>query len=140
VADYRTNQVTIRAGSQERITLTLKADNVAVNLTGYTEGKVYLKKLDGNAVRIISTNDASPILSFDSDRTTGKLHIDPETDTFTNDDEYLVGYVDVQAASGKWYAFEEDEEFGLIVRPYFTSTTSSSTTSSSTSTTSTTTT
>ena len=134
---YRTNRVTIRAGSNERITLTLKADQVAVNLTGYTEAKVYIKKLDGETVTIYSSLDSSPIVSFDADRTTGKIHIDPTTTTFTNDDDYLIGYVQVEAANGKLYAYEEDEEFGIVVRPRWTSTTSSSTTSSSTSTTTT---
>jgi len=137
VTTYRTNRVTIRAGSNERITLTLKADQVAVNLTGYTEAKVYIKKLDGETVTIYSSLDSSPIVSFDADRTTGKIHIDPTTTTFTNDDDYLIGYVQVEAANGKLYAYEEDEEFGIVVRPRWTSTTSSSTTSSSTSTTTT---
>ena len=129
---YLTNRVTIRAGSEERITLDLKADRVATNLTGYTEAKVYIKKVDGSTVTIYSTLDVSPIVSFDADRTTGKIHFDPTTTTFTNDDDYLIGYVTVKSAAGKVYAYEEDEEFGIVVRPRWTSTTSSSTTSSTT--------
>lgn len=131
---YRTNKVTIRAGSEERITLELKIDTTAVNLTGYTEVRVHMKKLDGSQVTIYSDLDPSSIVSFDSDRTSGKIHIDPTTTTFTNNDDYLVGYVIVVAASGKEYAYEEDEEFGIVVRPRFTSTTSSSTSSSTTTT------
>ena len=132
---YLTNRVTIRAGSNERITLTLKADQVAVNLTGYTEAKVFVKNLDSSTVTIYSSLDSSPIVSFDADRTTGKIHIDPTTTTFTNDDDYLVGYVTVEAANGKVYAYEEDEEFGIVVRPRWTSTTSSSTSTTSSTTT-----
>jgi len=132
VTTYLTNRVTIRAGSNERITLTLKADQVAVNLTGYIKVEIFIKKLDGSTVTIYSSLDSNPIVSFDADRTTGKVHIDPETTTFTNDDDYLVGYVDVTAANGKVYSYEEDEEFGIVVRPRWTSTTSSSTTSTTT--------
>jgi len=137
VTTYLTNRVTIRAGSEERITLELKANQVAVDLTGYTEAKIYTKRLDGETVTIYSTEDSSTIVSFDADRTTGKIHIDPTTTTFTNDDDYIVGYIDVTAANGKVYSYEEDEEFGIVVRPRWTSTTSTSTTSSSTSTTTT---
>ena len=137
---YRTNKVTIRAGSQERITLDLKADGNAVNLTGYKEARAFIRKLDGNAVAIYSTLDDTPILSFDADRTIGRLNLDPTLTTFTNDDNYLVGYVIVTASNDKEYAYEEDEEFGIIVKDQWTSTTSTSstsTTSTSTTTTST---
>ncbi len=132
---YLTNRVTIRAGSNERITLELKANQVAVNLTGYTEAEIFIKKLDGETVTIYSSLDSNPIVSFDADRTTGKVHVDPTTTTFTNDDDYLVGYVDVTAANGKVYSYEEDEEFGIVVRPRWTSTTSTSTSTTSTTTT-----
>jgi len=134
VTTYRTNKVTIRSGSRERITFNLKSDNRPVDLTGYTAARVHLRKLDGETVTIYSTNDAGPLLSFDVDPTLGRLHLDPSPTTFTNTDDYLVGYIVVTSGSGKEYAYEEDEEFGIVVRPQWTSTTSSSTTSSSTTT------
>lgn len=126
--NYRSNQEIIRAGSRERITFTLYADNQVYNLISATECEIRLKKLNNPSyTKIYSSADPVPIVSFDTDRASGKIHLDPAADTFQNGMGLLKGYINVKI-NNKWYAFEEDEEFGIMVRDNFTTTTSTSTT------------
>lgn len=134
MSNYRSNQEIIRAGSRERITFTLYVNTVAKNLTSATECRIHLNHLSNPVyTKIYSSADSVPIVSFDADRTTGRIHLDPASDTFKNGDELFSGYIDVKIG-GKWYAYEEDEEFGIMVRDALTTTTSSSTSTSTTTT------
>ncbi|MHA1952321.1 MAG: hypothetical protein ACW96U_00025 [Candidatus Heimdallarchaeaceae archaeon] len=108
-------QITIRVGSQERITFTLKSDNQIVDLTNYTTARLVTLKLSGSTLKVYATDDASPLLSFDGDKTTGQLHFDPETDTFANDDGSFACYIIIVHNDTSEYSFLEDEQFTIKI-------------------------
>lgn len=128
MGNYRSNYSFIRAGSNERITFTLYVNNVIFNLTGYTIAEIRLKRLRDDHVVIFRTDASSPLLSFDNDLTTGRIHLDPESDTFQNTDGMWAGYINVIHSGGNVYSFEEDNFFGIEVRDTLETTTSTSTT------------
>ena len=118
---YRSNKITIRAGSQERITFILKINNQVYDLTNFVKATLRLKDIDSENISVYNTDDVDPILSFDDDLTSGKIHLDPKSDTFTNNVDYYAGYIDITHSNGKTYPWEEDEEFGIEVRDKFVS-------------------
>ena len=115
------DKIEIRAGSRERITFTLYSDGVIVNLTDYSIAKLYMEdQVDKTTNIVYSTGDAVPILAFDGDKTTGKIHLDPAADTFDNTDTSFACYLEItHNSTTKTYPFREDDEFIIVIRDNF---------------------
>lgn len=109
--------IIVREGSLEPIIFQFKKDNANVNLAGSV---VKMKTRSEKGVEITySTDDMTPVL-FISSETEGKVTLVPESGTWEGE---IAGwaytlYFDVKI-SGKFYAFPEDSEILVNVRPAY---------------------
>lgn len=112
------NAIEVRAGSEDYITFTLKADDIAIDLTSANKITLFLKNVTLDTIAEYATDDGSPKLFIFGIASNGQVQFKPDDTTFSNGD-YFSGYFVIEDGDNRDIPIPEDSEFHIKIRDKF---------------------